>query len=262
MNYSVSGVKFRYREKPVLDGVDLDIQQGEVFGILGPNGCGKTTLLKILNRNLTPHEGAVMIDGTSLSDISKKEIARNIAVVPQGNEIKFSFTVEDIVSMGRMPYKRQFEGLNSDDDRIVEEALASTGLTEMKDKPINEMSGGERQRVIIAKALVQSPRILLMDEPTNHLDVNMQFEVLDLVRNLSRERGLTVIIVSHDLPMAARYCDRVAMIKDHRVFAMGDVESVLTEENIREVFNVEGTLATDDRTGLRTVILHGVASGR
>ncbi len=259
MSYRVDGLMYSYRDKMVLDGIDLQIKPGEIFGIIGPNGCGKTTLLKNLNRNLSPESGAVFLDDRDVCSMGKKEIAREVAAVPQGNEIKFSFSVRDIVAMGRMPFQKQFQGESYEDENFIDRALKDTGLLEMRDKHINEMSGGERQRVIIARALAQTPRYLLMDEPTNHLDVNMQFEVLDLVHRLSREKGLTVVIVSHDLPMASRYCDRIAMIHDHRVMCCGTPEEVLTPENMKAVFNVDAELSVDSKTGKHTVLLHGVA---
>ncbi|TQS81807.1 MAG: ABC transporter [Methanomethylophilus alvi] len=251
------GLHFRYREKPVLDGADLDIREGEVFGILGPNGCGKTTLLKNLNRNLSPESGRVLIGDDDIAGMAKKDIAREIAAVPQGNEIRFSFTVRDIVAMGRMPFQRQFEGESRSDGEIIDRAMHDVGIWDMRDRHINEMSGGERQRVIIARALAQTPRYLLMDEPTNHLDINMQFEVFDLVHRLSREKGLTVVIVSHDLPMAARYCDRAALIADHKVMCCGTPKEVLTPENMRLVFGVDAELTKDPKTGMNSVLLHG-----
>ena len=241
----IKDLSFSYREKPVLDDVDLEVRPGEILGILGPNGCGKTTLLKLLNRNLHPQGGKVLMKGTDIEEMSKKHIARHIAVVPQSNEIRFSFSVRDIVTMGRMPFLDSFRGESSDDLRIVEEAMEKTSVSEFADRPINTMSGGERQRVIIARALAQRPEILLLDEPTLHLDIDHQFEVLDLVKKLSDEEGLTVVIVSHDLPMVVKYCDRMVLIHDHKVFAMGTPQEVLTRENMRTVFNIDAVLEYD-----------------
>ncbi|MDD1772705.1 MAG: ABC transporter ATP-binding protein [Methanomassiliicoccales archaeon] len=241
----IKDLRFSYREKPVLDDVDLEIRPGEILGILGPNGCGKTTLLKLLNRNLHPQGGKVLMKGTDIEEMSKKHIARHIAVVPQSNEIRFSFSVRDIVTMGRMPFLDSFRGESSDDLRIVEEAMEKTSVSEFADRPINTMSGGERQRVIIARALAQRPEILLLDEPTLHLDIDHQFEVLDLVKRLSDLEGLTVVIVSHDLPMVVKYCDRMVLIHDHKVFAMGTPQEVLTKENMRTVFNIDAVLEYD-----------------
>lgn len=262
MIIDVRDLSFDYNRSPVLDGVDLRIRKGEVLGILGPNGCGKTTLLKNLNKNLQPHGGCVMLDGEDLKDLSKKDIARDIAVVPQSNEIRFAFTVQDIVTMGRMPFMGAFSGETSQDLGIVRDAMERTGILQFKDRHINTMSGGERQRVIIARALAQTPSVLLLDEPTLHLDISTQFDVLDLVRRLSEDEGLTVVIVSHDLSMAVRYCDRVMMLKDHKVFALGTPEEVLTPENMREVFNVDAVLEKDARNGRDTVRIFGSCTGR
>ena len=198
----VKDLRYTYNGYLVLDGVDLEVREGEILGILGPNGCGKTTLLRNLNKNLEPQGGCVLLDETDLERMTKKEIARNIAVVPQTNDISFSFTAREIISMGRMPFKRLMDPDTREDQEIIDRAIASTGLEKLQDRRINTMSGGERQRVMIARALVQTPRVLLMDEPTLHLDINTQFEALDLVSKLAREQNLTVVIVSHDLPMA------------------------------------------------------------
>ena len=256
MTLEVRGLKYTYGKYLVLDGVDLPIVDGEVIGILGPNGCGKTTLLKNLNKNLEPTGGCVMLDGESMADLSKKEIAREVAVVPQTNEIRFAFTVRDIVAMGRMPFQGMMGAPSGEDERIVDEAIRRTGLSKHVDRHINTMSGGERQRVIIARAIAQTPKYLLMDEPTLHLDISMQFDALNLVHKLSRETGLTVVIVSHDLGMVARYCDRIVMIHDHKVHCVGTPEEALTPENMRTVFNVDAELVFDEKIGKNTVMLH------
>jgi len=259
MTLNVNDLHYKYRDKYVLEGATVEIRPGEILGILGQNGSGKTTLLKNLNRNLSPESGSVYLDGDDLKDLTKNDIARSIAAVPQGNEIKFSFTVEDIISMGRMPFQRQFAGESSEDMEIIEEAMRDTNLLEMRDRRINEMSGGERQKVIIARALAQTPKYLLMDEPTNHLDINAQFEVLDLVSGLARKKGISVVLVSHNLPMAARYCDRIALIKDRRVMCEGTPEEVLTPENMRDVFSVDAELVVNPKTGRYSVQLNGSA---
>lgn len=250
---------YSYKEKPVLEDINFDLVPGEILGILGPNGCGKTTLLGNLNKNFSPKGGCVMIGDTDLEDLKKKEIAREIAVIPQSNEIKFSFTVREIVSMGRMPFQQSFQGESTNDIEIIEDAIEKTGISDMAGRYVNTMSGGERQKVIIARAMAQTPKILLMDEPTLHLDISAQFDVLDMIHALSRKEGLTVVIVSHDLPMIARYCDRIMMIHNHKIHSVGKTEDVLTPENMRTVFGVDAELSTDSKNGSTTVILHGSA---
>ncbi len=252
----IDGLGYDYDDKRVLESITFNVCPGEILGILGPNGCGKTTMLKNLNRNLSPHRGCVLLDGTDLEELHKRDIARRIASVPQSNEIRFAFTVREMVEMGRMPFQEAFRGSTSEDERIVDEAMRLTGITDMSERLINTMSGGERQRVIIARAIAQSPEIILMDEPTLHLDINMQFEVLDLVSSLAREKGLTVIIVSHDLPMVARYCDRMILIHGRTVYAEGTPEDVLTPENMRTVFGIDAKFEVDER-GMNTVRLFG-----
>lgn len=262
MTLEIDDLHYSYGDRLVLDGITLPIVEGEIIGILGPNGCGKTTLLRNLNRNLSPDSGCVLLDGKDISEVSKKEIARSIAVVPQTNEIQFAFTVRDIVAMGRMPFQSMMGGASPDDEMIVDDAIERTGLSDYADRRINTMSGGERQRVIIARAIAQRPRILLMDEPTLHLDISTQFDTLDLVSRLSRENGMTVVIVSHDLPMVARYCDRIVMLSKHRIYSVGTLEETLTPEAMRDVFNVDGVLEDDPRTGRKTVRLYGSCTGR
>ena len=256
MTLETKDLQFFYDRKVVLDGITFSVKEGEIIGILGPNGCGKTTLLKNLNKNLSPQGGCVMLDGTDLDTMVKRDVARSIAVVPQTNEIHFAFTVRDIVAMGRMPFQGFMSGEDADDKRIIDDAIERTGLSDLADRHINTMSGGERQRVIIARAIAQTPRIILMDEPTLHLDISMQFDALNLVQKLAKENGLTVVIVSHDLPMVARYCDRILMIHEHRIHAIGTPEDVLTPENMRTVFNVDADLVVDPKTGRHTVMLH------
>lgn len=262
MTLNIEDLRFSYKEKPVLDGIDLNIKKGETIAVIGPNGCGKTTLLKHLNRNLEPNEGKISLVEKDLFDMTKTEIARHIAAVPQSNEIRFSFSVRDIVAMGRMPFLERFEGESKEDMRIIDDAMRKANISEFADRLINTMSGGERQRVIIARALAQTPDIILMDEPTLHLDISTQFDVLDLVKKLSIEDGLTVVIVSHDLPMVVRYSDRIVMLKDQKIFAIGTPEDVLTPENMKEIFNVDAVLEKDEVTGQNTVRIFGSCTNK
>lgn len=257
----VRDLHYDYDKKVVLDGVSFTVNEGEIIGILGPNGCGKTTTLKNLNKNLSPSGGCILLDGEDLQEMVKKDIAKKIAVVPQTNEINFAFTVREIVAMGRIPFQAMLGGESRDDQAIIDDAIEQTGLSELADRHINTMSGGERQRVIIARAIAQTPKIILMDEPTLHLDINMQFEVLDLIKELSEKNHLTVVIVSHDLPMVARYCDRMILLHDHKVYAAGTTDEVLTADNMRVVFNIDAEPEKDPRTGRTTVRLYGSYKG-
>ncbi len=252
----IDDISFQYEKYNVLDEISFEVNKGEILGILGPNGCGKSTLLKNLNKNLSPNSGCIMLEDMNLEDIIKKDIAKKIAVVPQTNEIKFAFTVREVVAMGRMPFQGMMSGESREDEKIIDDALKQTGLERLADRHINTMSGGERQRVIIARAIAQTPEIILMDEPTLHLDISMQFDALNLVSRLAKKNGLTVVIVSHDLPMVARYCDRILMIHDHKIHAIGTPEEVLTPENMEIVFNIDAELQYDQKTGRNTVILH------
>lgn len=256
-SFAVDGLSFSYGDKRVLERISFELRSGEIFGILGPNGCGKSTLIKNLNNYYSPDEGAVYIDGDILSDFKKKEIAQRISVVPQSNEVRFAFTVKDIVSMGRMPFLGQFKGMTSDDEEIVERAMVRAGVKQFENRLISTMSGGERQKVIIARALAQTPKIILMDEPTLHLDISAQFEILDFMHDLSRKENMTVVIVSHDLPLMARYCDRISMIHDRRILCIGTPEETLTPENMSTVFNIRAHLSFDEVEQKRTVIIHG-----
>lgn len=262
LKFGTEDLAYSYGGAPILDGITFDVIEGEVLGILGVNGSGKTTLLKNLNKNLSPQGGCVLLDGQDLAEIAKRDIAKSIAAVPQTNEISFSFTVREIVSMGRMPFQGMLSPSTAEDEAIIDDAIRKTGLDDLQNRHINTMSGGERQRAIIARAVAQTPRIILMDEPTLHLDISMQFDALDLVHGLAKEKGLTVVIVSHDLPMVARYCDRIIMIHEHNIFCEGTPEEVLTEENMRTVFGIDAELVRDPKTGMNTVLLHGSARRR
>lgn len=253
----VKDLSYKYGKSFVIDGISFNVGKGEIVGILGPNGCGKSTTLKNLNKNLKPMGGCVLLEDTDIAEMTKRNIAQKIAVVPQTNEINFSFTVREIVAMGRTPFQGSLSGETREDTKIIDDAIRQTGLTELVDRHINTMSGGERQRVIIARAIAQTPKIILMDEPTLHLDISMQFEVLDLIKELSERNNLTVVIVSHDLPMVARYCDRMILLHNSKIYAQGTPDEVLTKENMRVVFDIDAEPEKDPRTGKTTVRLYG-----
>jgi len=236
---AVENVSFRYRNDWVLRDVSFTVDPGEFIGILGPNGSGKTTLLKVMDGLLEPQEGKVAIDGRPIRDMSRNETARIIAVVPQDAETVFSFTVAELVLMGRSPHlgMMSFEGRR--DYSVVAHALELTGLSGLADRRLNALSGGERQRVLIARALAQEPKILLLDEPTAFLDIRHQVEILDLAGNLNRTSGVTVVAITHDINLASSYCSRIAMLKEGSVHCLGVPDAVITEDHIRSVYGID-----------------------
>ena len=217
------------------------------MGVIGPNGSGKSTLLKCIYRVLKPTGGAVWLDGRALSDYSYKESARQVAVVAQHNYYNFDFSVRDVVMMGRSPHKRALDRDNARDHQMVARALETVGMADFAQRSFATLSGGEQQRVILARALAQDTPCLILDEPTNHLDIKYQLQLMDIVKGLDR----TVIAAIHDLNIAAMYCDRLYAVKEGRVVASGRPEEVLTPALIRAVYEVEAEVLRDGGGGLR-----------
>ena len=235
---SAAGVGFAFGDRVVLDSVSLEAEQGKVLGLVGPNGSGKTTLLRTLYASLAAQGGSVLIDGARLPSLSAREIARQIAVVVQEVPGELPLLVSDMVLLGRTPHRTGFGGSGAADERIAAAALARVGALHLAAESFDSLSGGERQRVLIARALAQETPHLLLDEPTNHLDVRYQHEVLDLVRTLAAANGRTVIVVLHDLNLAARYCDRILLLAAGRVVASGTPAEVLAPEYLEPVYGV------------------------
>ena len=225
----------------ILKGIDLEIGDRELVGVIGPNGSGKSTLLKCIYRVLKPTKGAVYLDGKSLDSYSYRDSARRVAVVAQHNYYNFDFSVKDVVLMGRSPHKRALDRDTAEDWQIVAESLETVGMTAFADRSFSTLSGGEQQRVILARALAQRTPCLILDEPTNHLDIQSQLQLMDLVRGLDR----TVIAAVHDLNIAAMYCDRLYAVKDGRIIGQGAPKALLTPEFIREVYEVDAQIMTD-----------------
>jgi iron complex transport system ATP-binding protein len=236
---SVDGVECRYGSVKILENVNFTVNEGDFVGIVGPNGSGKTTLLKSISRTLKPYKGTIMLDKTEVYSIKSVDLAKQMAIVPQESNIGFSFTALDIVLMGRNPHMKRFQMESETDLAIVRKAMNRTNTWHLADRPINELSGGEKQRVVIARALAQEPKVLLLDEPLTHLDMINQLEIMDLVKELCVKEHLIVLEVIHDLNLAARYCSAILLLKGAKIFAAGPVEHVLTSENIKEVFHVD-----------------------
>ena len=229
-------VDFSYYDGFALRDVSLSLRVGDLVGLIGPNGSGKTTLIRVLSGLLAPKRGHVYLDGQDIRELSRRQIARRVAVVPQGLAMPFAFTAYEMVMLGRTPHVRLLVGVGPRDREVVREAMALTNTDRLAQRLFNELSAGEQQRVIVAMALAQEPQILLLDEPTAHLDVNHQMEILELVKRLNRERHLTVLAAMHDLNLAALYFDRLVLLNEGRVVAMGTPAEVLREENIHQVF--------------------------
>jgi iron complex transport system ATP-binding protein len=238
----------------VLDRVSVEIARGAIVGLLGPNGSGKTTLLRILGGILRPASGSVRIDGRPVSHLSRRELARRVAIVPQETHATYDFTVLDMVLMGRYPHLGSFQLEGAADLQIAREALASTGTAAFATRAFATLSGGEKQRVVIASALAQGSDILLLDEPTAALDLRYQFEVSDLLRRLNTSTGTTMIVSTHDLNVAAALCDRVVLLKEGRVIAQGATNDTLTAANIRSLYDVDAEVQFHPVAGHVTVV--------
>lgn len=232
----------------ILEGVTLEAERGSLVGLLGPNGSGKTTLLRAINGFLRPSDGAVFFEDRDLHALSPREVARAVARIPQSTSLEFSFTARETVLMGRHPHLRRFAMEGDEDERLAAQALETVGMGAFADRRVDTLSGGERQLVLIARALAQRPRLLLLDEPTANLDIAHQVQVMDLVRSLV-DGGLTAIAALHDLSLAAAYCTRVVLLSHGRVMAQGAPAEVLTTQNIRTVFNVWASIHADPVSG-------------
>lgn len=232
----VENISSGYSGRAVIEGIDFSAQKGEFVGIIGPNGAGKSTLTRTISRALPPIKGAVKYNGEDIYKAPSNKIACSIAVVPQDTLIVFEFSVRDIIMLGRIPYLKKFKKETEKDLSAVERAMALTNTTRLADRFINELSAGERQRVIIAKALAQEPKLLILDEPTSHLDISHQIEIFDLIKDLSVNEGLTVLAVLHDLNLASEYCDKLLLMNNGGIFRQGRPREVLDYKTIEEVY--------------------------
>ena len=248
-------VDFSYLDGLVLRGINLSIEAGEMVGLLGPNGSGKSTLLKLASGILNPNRGEVRLDDANLSQLRRKSVARCIAMVPQQFHISFAFTAKEVVALGRIPFLKAFTEESEADKRLIHDALELVGVNELSQRRFDELSGGERQKVVLAMALAQQPKLLLLDEPTAHLDITHQVEILELVRGLNAGRGLTVIAAMHDLNLASLYFDRLILLKEGRVLADGSPAQVLTEQMISEVFSASVKVEPHPVTGVPHIVV-------
>ncbi|MER6077216.1 ABC transporter ATP-binding protein [Streptomyces sp. NPDC001833] len=248
------GLHLAYDGRTVVAGLDLTVPTGRITAIVGANACGKSTLLRALARLLAPREGVVELDGTALRSIPTRELARTLGILPQTPVAPEGLTVADLVNRGRSPHQTWWRQWSAADEEAVRAALAATGLTELADRPVDELSGGQRQRAWIAMAVAQGTPVLLLDEPTTYLDLAHQIDVLDLVTDLNRREGRTVVMVLHDLNQACRYADHVIAMKAGRIVAQGAPAEVVTEATVEDVFDLRCRITPDPVSGTPMVI--------
>lgn len=246
-----------YQNHPVISDLFLSLKPGEWLSLVGANGSGKSTLLKLLGNVLSPQQGVVRLDGVAIHTQSPQAVAQKMAFLPQQQTIPGGLTVQQLVSLGRSPHQPWWQWeLNAEDQHSVDLAIAQVRLTSLRHRWVEDLSGGERQRAFLALALAQNPKILLLDEPTTFLDVRYQLELLELLKALNHDRGLSIITVLHEINLASRYSDRIAMIKAGRIAAIGTPSEVLTQENLASVFGIQ-TLITKTAVGL---MVYAIAS--
>ena len=243
-----------YGGDPVLTDVTFDVPPGRITSIVGPNGCGKSTLLRTLARLLTPRAGRVLLDGEPIHRLATREVAQRLAILPQGPTAPEGLLVSELVMRGRHPHQRWFRQWSPADEDVVAEAMALTDTLRLKDRRLEELSGGQRQRAWLAMTLAQQTELVLLDEPTTYLDLAHQVEVLDLVSRLNREQGRTVVMVLHDLNLAARYSDVVVVMKDGAIVEQGDPAAIVTAGLLEAVFGLEADVMADPRSGLPLVV--------
>ncbi|MEL4069725.1 ABC transporter ATP-binding protein [Ochrobactrum sp. GPK 3] len=246
---TVSQLSSGYDDTLILDGLDLDVPSGKITVIVGANACGKSTLLRTMSRLLAPQKGQVLLDGKSIHKVPSRELARTLGLLPQSPIAPEGITVADLVSRGRNPHQKMFARWTCEDDEAVAAALNATQTASLAERPVDELSGGQRQRVWIAMALAQQTEVLLLDEPTTFLDIAHQVEVLDLLTDLNRERGTTIVMVLHDLNLAARYADFLVAMNGGRLHVSGAPQDVLTEKTVSDVFGLESRIITDPTSG-------------
>ncbi len=240
----VKDVAFSYASVPVLTGINLEVEKTEVLGVLGPNGAGKSTLLKCIDGILTPQKGSILVDGHDIRRMSRIELAKKIGYIPQSLSHAFSATVFDAVLMGRRPHLG-WRTSETDTEKVLD-TLHMLHIEDLAMRDINELSGGQMQKVFIARALAQEPDVLLLDEPTSNLDIRHQLEVMHTIKSIVRKKGISAILAIHDLNLATRYADKIILMNGGGILSVGDPASVITPDNIRRVFGVEAEVHHKD----------------
>ncbi len=251
---AVRGLAAGYPGRRVIDGLDLEFAPGRITMIIGANACGKSTLLSVLARVNAPLAGTIELDGVDVATLGRRRFAQSVGLLPQHPTAPDGLTVAELVSRGRHPHRGVFQRWSAADTARVDDAMLKTGVSALADRPVGDLSGGQRQRVWIAMALAQEPRVLLLDEPTTFLDLSHQIEVLDLLRTLNRTDGTTIVVVLHELNLAARYADDLIVMRDGRVVAQGSPSEVLTREVVSQAFDLDALVIPDPLTSTPLVI--------
>ncbi len=248
-------IHFRYGDAPLLDGVSMEVAAGEMVGLLGRNGCGKTTALRLITGTRRPQAGAVRVGGRDRSAWGRRELARRLALVPQELQVAFDFTAEELVLLGRGPHVGWLRGHTRADTDAARGAMRAVGIEGLASRPYRQLSGGEQQRVALAMALAQEPAVLLLDEPTHNLDLAQQSLFFQALERMTHARGLGVLIVIHDVNLAARWCDRLLMLAEGRIIAEGAPGSVLTPDNLRRCYDIEARILPHPDNGRPQVFM-------
>lgn len=244
MYFKVENLSYEIKNKKICNKIELEINKGEFIGIIGPNGSGKSTLLKNIYKVLKPSEGVIYLNNKDLIKSSNRDASQEMAIVAQENNVGFDFTVKDIVLMGRYPKKKLFQGSDLEDNEVIRNALEKVKMRSMENKSFSTLSGGEKQRILIARAIAQETEFLILDEPTNHLDIGCQIQILKFLKTLKK----TILISIHDLNMASEYCDRLYAIKDGKIVASGTPNQILTPKLIKELYEVDAKILEDSIT--------------
>ncbi len=254
----VTNLSSGYRNNEILHNISFKAESGEFVALLGPNGAGKSTLLKTIMAFIASTSGDVTIEGKSIHEWNRKDLATKVAFIPQESYQQFQFRVEELVLMGRFPYLNLLQRYTKDDHKVVNDILETFGLTELKDRYLNELSGGERQRVFLARAIAQKTDILLLDETFSHLDINHQVELMRLLHKIHKETGKLIILVSHNINLTANFCDRILLLKDGHIIEDGSPESIINPTKLKEAYNMDFEVTNNQVTGCPNLIYPGI----
>ncbi len=258
----IEQVSFAYSNQPVLEGINLNVKSGAFLALIGPNGSGKTTLLRLMSKVLQPNRGRVLLEGRPLPELGARELARRIAVINSEQFFDFPFLVREVVAMGRFPHLGRLQRMSDHDWDIVHQAMRMMSADGLQDRPISQLSSGEKQRVIIARALAQQPSVLMLDEPNAHLDINHQMAIFNLLRRLNQHQELTIVVVLHDLTAAAAFCESICLMNRGRIVRTGAPHEVITTDLIRDVYGADLQVVPSPIGGFPQVLFGPLSGGR